>query len=92
MQMETFAHFLLRACTVDGKLKPQRLTHLKEKKFSGQFTFVPFFFFFFLLFTAVLSQWDFSRGKFGLPSPGKVSFDRVALSNLQCMLGVLVLP
>ena len=38
-------------------------------------------------FTTVLSQWDFSRGKFGLPSPGKASCNRVALPNLGCMLG-----
>ena len=44
-----------------------------------------------LLFTAVMSQWDLSHGKFGLPFPGKASFDRVALPNLRCMLGVLVL-
>ena len=51
-----------------------------------------YFFFFFLLFTTLLSQWDFSHGKFGLPSPGKASFDRVALTNLGCMLGVSVFP
>ena len=28
-----------------------------------------------LLFTAVLSQWDFSHGQFGLPSPEKASCD-----------------
>ena len=33
---------------------------------------------------------DFSYGKFGLLSPGKVSCYRVALPNLRCMLGVLV--
>ena len=47
----------------------------------------------FLLFTTVFSQWDFSRGKFGLLSPGKSSCDRVALPNLRCKLGVfLVFP
>ena len=30
----------------------------------------------------------FSHGKFGLPSPGKASWNRVALPNLRCMLGV----
>ena len=40
-----------------------------------------------LIFTTVLSQWDFSRGKFGLLSPGKASCDRVALPSLRCMLG-----
>ena len=40
------------------------------------------FMFFFLLFTTVLSQWHFSHGKYGLPSPGKAS--------CYCMLGVLV--
>ena len=30
-------------------------------------------FFLYILFIAVLSQWDFSHGKFGLPSPGKAS-------------------
>ena len=34
----------------------------------------------------------FSHGKFGLPSPGKASCDRVALPNLRCMLDVLVFP
>ena len=50
-------------------------------------------FLFLLLFyflTTLLSQWDFFRGKFGLPSPGKASCDRVALPNLRCMLSVLV--
>ena len=46
--------------------------------------------FFFLLFTTVLSQWDFSHGKFGLPFMWKTSGDRVALPNLGCMLGVIV--
>ena len=50
------------------------------------------FSFFFLLFTTGLSQSDLSYGKFGLPSPGKASCDRVALPNLRCMLGVLVFP
>ena len=49
-------------------------------------------FFFTLLFTTVLSQWNFSHGKFGLPSPGKASCNSVALPNLQGMLGVLVFP
>ena len=40
----------------------------------------------------VLSKWDFSHGKFGLPSTGKASCDRVALPNLRCMLGILVFP
>ena len=50
------------------------------------------FSFCFLLFTTVFSLWDFSHGKFGLPSPGKASCDRVALPNLRCMLGVLAFP
>ena len=49
-------------------------------------------YYYFLLFTTVLSQWDFSDGKFGLPSLGKTSCNRVALPNLWCMLGVLVFP
>ena len=36
-------------------------------------TFSPFFLF--LLFTTVLSQWDFSNRTFGLPSLGKASCD-----------------
>ena len=47
---------------------------------------VCFLIFFFL--TTVLSQWDFSQGKFELPSLGKASCDSVALPNLGCMLGV----
>ena len=47
---------------------------------------------FFIFWTTVLSQWDISHGKFGLPSPGKASCDTVALPNLLCMLGVLVFP
>ena len=43
---------------------------------------------YFLLFTAVLSQCDFSHWKFGLLSTGKTSFDRVVLPNLLCTLGV----
>ena len=50
------------------------------------------FFLFLFLFTPVLSQCDFSHGKFWLISPGKASCDRVALPNLRCMLGVLVCP
>ena len=46
----------------------------------------------FLLFTTVLSKWDFSYGKFGLFSLGKASCDRVTLPNLRCTLGVLVFP
>ena len=45
-----------------------------------------------LLFANVLPEWDFSHGKFGLPSPEKASCDRVALPNLRYMLGVLVFP
>ena len=47
-----------------------------------------YFVFYLLLFTTVLSQRDFSEGKFGLPSPGKASCTRVAPPNLGCMLGV----
>ena len=46
------------------------------------------FFFNFELLTTVLSQSDSSQVKLGLPSPGKASCDRIALPNLQCMLGV----
>ena len=49
-------------------------------------------FFLSFFFTTVLSQWDFSHGKFRLPSRGKISCDRVVLPNLRCMLGVLVFP
>ena len=38
----------------------------------------------------VLSLWDFSHGKFVALYPEKAICDRVALSNLQCMPGVLV--
>ena len=38
----------------------------------------------------MLSQWDFSHGKFGLLSTGKASCDRVALPNMLYMLGVSV--
>ena len=48
--------------------------------------------FFKILFTTVLSQWDFSHGKFGLPSTEKASCNRVSLPYLWCMLGVLVFP
>ena len=50
------------------------------------------YYFSILLFTIVLSQWDFFHGKFRLPSLGKASCDRVMLPNLWCMLGVLVSP
>ena len=43
-----------------------------------------------ILFTTVLSQWDFSHGKFGLWSSRKASCDRVMLPNLWCMLGIWV--
>ena len=45
-----------------------------------------------LLCTTLLSQWNFSQGKFGLPSLGKATCDRVAIPNLRCMLGVLAFP
>ena len=53
--------------------------------------------YFYFYNTTVLSHWDFSNGKFGLPLPtpspgGNASSDRVALPNLQCMLGDLVFP
>ena len=50
---------------------------------------VPFFkhIFSFTFFSTILSQWDFSHRKFGLPSLGKASCDRVALPNLRCTLG-----
>ena len=60
------------------------------RTFNWNVLYFYFEFFFFLLFTTVLSEWDFSHGKFGLLSPGKASCDRVALPNLPCMLGVLV--
>ena len=44
----------------------------------------------FLKKTSVSFHWDFSHGKFASLSPRKASCDAVALSNLQCMLGVLV--
>ena len=44
------------------------------------------FIFFFL--TTVLSYWEFSRGKFGLLSPGIENCDRVVLPDL-CTLGRL---
>ena len=44
------------------------------------------------LFRSVLTQWDFSHGKFRLPFPEKSSCNRVELPNLGCMLGVLVFP
>ena len=47
-----------------------------------------YFYFYFLLFTTILSQWDFSHGKLGSLSPGKASYDRVSLPNLGCMLDV----
>ena len=49
------------------------------------------FFLFLFLKTTVLSHWDFSHGKFKLLSPGKAGCNRVALPNLLCMLGVLVI-
>ena len=44
---------------------------------------------FFVFFTTVLFHWVFSHGKLGLLSLAKANCDRVALPNLQCMLGVL---
>ena len=46
----------------------------------------------FFFFSTSLSQWDFSHGKFRLPSPRKAICDRVALRTLRCMLGALVFP
>ena len=54
------------------------------------FFFLNFLCVFFLLFTTVLSPWDFSPEKFRLLTPGKASCDRVLLPPLQCTLGVLV--
>ena len=39
-----------------------------------------------------MSHWDFSHGKFGLLSQGKVSCDRVTLPNLRFLLCVLMFP
>ena len=44
--------------------------------------------FYFSLF--LLPQWDFSHGKFGLLFLEKASCDRVMITNLRCMLGVLM--
>ena len=49
--------------------------------FTGCYTWEAAFFF----SLNVLSQWDFSHGKFSLSSPGNAT---VKLPNLQCMLGV----
>ena len=43
-----------------------------------------------LLFTTVLSQWDFFHGKVRLPSLGKASCDSVVRPNLGCMLNISV--
>ena len=54
-----------------------------------------FFFFIYIFccdFSQLLCQLDFSHGKFGSPSPGKASSDRVALPNLRCMLDDWVFP
>ena len=60
--------------------------HKHTHTFFSTFLFITFF-------TTVLSQWDFSHRKFGLPSMGKASCERVALPNLRCiMLGVLAFP
>ena len=71
---------------------PTHHTPHHTPSFSAVLLLFFFFLFFFLFsfFTSVLSPWDFSRGKFGLLSPGKVSCNRVALPNLLCVLGVLV--
>ena len=67
-------------------------THHTTHPASLQFCFFSFFsfLFFIFIFYKCMSPWDFSRGKFGLLSPGKVSCNRVALPNLLCVLGVLV--
>ena len=51
-----------------------------------------FVFFICLFFFSVLSHLDFFHGKFGSLSSEKTSCYRVALSNIRCMLGVLVFP
>ena len=66
------------------------LFHICAEANSVDFS-LSFFLFFFLLIT-VLSQRDFSHGKFGLLSLGKASCDRVVLPDLLRMLGVLVFP
>ena len=52
------------------------------------FFLISFFFFFLYIFTIVLSHWDFSHGKFGLPSPGRAGCNRFTLPNLRCMRDV----
>ena len=47
-----------------------------------------FFSFLFLLFTAVLSKWDISYRKFGLPFQGKASCDRVAPTYRTCRVSL----
>ena len=57
-------------------------------RFQKEVTFWPKLIF----FTTVLSQWDFSHGKFGLPSPGESQLQQSRATQLGCVLGVLVFP
>ena len=57
-----------------------------------QSSFLIFTSFFKIRFSTVLSQWDFSHGKFGLLSRGKPAATESRVPNLLCMLGVLVFP
>ena len=51
-----------------------------------------FFIFYFLFFFYCIVPLGFSHRKFGLLFPWNGSCDRVTLSNLQCLLGVLACP
>ena len=44
-------------------------------------------FFDFILFTTVLSKWDFSHGKFGLPSLRKASCDKSRATQARVYAG-----
>ena len=39
---------------------------------------------YFLIFTTVLSRWDFSNGKFGLPSPGESQLQQSCATTTYC--------
>ena len=70
-----FAFFLIH-------ISSQTTCGLPVKIWEDVFDFCWFY------FTTVLPHWDFSHGKFGLLSSGKVSCDRVALPNPHTIISV----
>ena len=75
-----------------SEMKSIGVEKIKSKHTKAIFLKVFLFYTFNLIFTTVLSQRDSPVGNSSCFSPGKASYDRMALPNLPCMMGVPVFP